>query len=721
MEKLLAGVLLSATTALALPPALQMSGTYHIDWDLTHQVSLVANATDVDTPISQLTYAWTEVERPAGAPAVVFSSASVKTPTVTLGQAGNYVLRLTVSDGAQSSSGLVAINALGQVYSLEPAAFVFPSNGLSLPVNQAQILWVTRNNSAPSQQITVFENGTAVSNLTDVTASPTLRSTFAQPRAGAISRSLLSKIDNPAGGKVYHVENITTTGYSSAGTFPSNGLQVEHLSIASQELSLLYSPVFEVVTSGGDLVSQAIDYSHRSQSYLPDATSYLVKVELATEEYPNYTGEQSQFDDLLAWEMKAPNGYKVGGVVAVNQWHDETATNETGLGIARALVGFFRITLPYGVTVDTLQFSAKVQNQSDAILDSRVSFSIEEENPFDVIVSEGDNLINYMAVLKPGSYWLDAGVLNPAFGDLGYTVNYGWGVSDAHNSAGNFYGAAAQAYVYFYHPPSDSSRVRVTITMPGLYGLYVRATCPQVPNLEGFHFFDMQMEKIVSTIKVNGQVVPEDGFYPAGGVWSAALTLESDPDWGPYLYTWTCVSSSSWTTGESIPASAYSLTTNATGAATFTTTVCGDYEFEVVTRDVNNPYVHLYQSKRFTVRMGHPEITQMNVGVTQENVWEPIDGVVYLAPGTYRFEAYVSDVEFGDLGIPVNYTWSFGGMGSNHGATWQQQDYNGNPDPNGAYVEIMVTMPNLYWLTGMASSPNLPGLEGGFGFDIYVE
>jgi hypothetical protein len=63
------------------------------------------NATIYDAHDDAISYLWEQVS-PA-APAVVFSSTTVEDPTVTIAQAGTYVLRLTIDDGVYGTTGTI--------------------------------------------------------------------------------------------------------------------------------------------------------------------------------------------------------------------------------------------------------------------------------------------------------------------------------------------------------------------------------------------------------------------------------------------------------------------------------------------------------------------------------------------------------------------------------------------------------------------------------------
>lgn len=68
--------------------------------------TLAARVTDDGLPNGTLTFAWSQISGPG---TVTFNHTDIKTPRITFSRAGTYVLRLTVSDGALSSSDDITI------------------------------------------------------------------------------------------------------------------------------------------------------------------------------------------------------------------------------------------------------------------------------------------------------------------------------------------------------------------------------------------------------------------------------------------------------------------------------------------------------------------------------------------------------------------------------------------------------------------------------------
>lgn len=73
-------------------------------------IALAATASDDGKPTSSLTYLWEVLTKPTGATAT-FANAAAEDTTVTVSKAGDYSLRLTVSDGELSATAAVALSA----------------------------------------------------------------------------------------------------------------------------------------------------------------------------------------------------------------------------------------------------------------------------------------------------------------------------------------------------------------------------------------------------------------------------------------------------------------------------------------------------------------------------------------------------------------------------------------------------------------------------------
>lgn len=106
----------------------------------------------------------------------------------------------------------------------------------------------------------------------------------------------------------------------------------------------------------------------------PNSGSYLVLAYVHSEEYPDYTGDPSVYDDQLRWEILPSHGEDITGSVSVNTLHDDWEESEdegtSFLGYSPiAMMGFGVIhSLPDNeVTVDV---EVGVTNIADGILPS---------------------------------------------------------------------------------------------------------------------------------------------------------------------------------------------------------------------------------------------------------------------------------------------------------------------------------------------------------------
>jgi hypothetical protein len=83
---------------------------------------------------------------------------------------------------------------------------------------------------------------------------------------------------------------------------------------------------FLIVTGNGE---EGVEVTGQKTWTLPPGSgSYIVMAYVHSEEYPTYTGSQSEFDDRLRWDIQPMEGDPITGNVSVNTLHDEWAASE---------------------------------------------------------------------------------------------------------------------------------------------------------------------------------------------------------------------------------------------------------------------------------------------------------------------------------------------------------------------------------------------------------
>jgi hypothetical protein len=134
-------------------------------------------------------------------------------------------------------------------------------------------------------------------------------------------------------------------------------------------------PSCEWFTLTGDLEEDAVKTLERTFR-IPAGQSRLAVVALHSDEYPEYTGDSSQYNDILTWEVTPASGPPVSGSVDVNSRHSAWGDGIELNGFDPVCVeGFHTLAAPPGAPMTvTVRLTAK--NISDSILPSTVMVGV---------------------------------------------------------------------------------------------------------------------------------------------------------------------------------------------------------------------------------------------------------------------------------------------------------------------------------------------------------
>ncbi len=129
---------------------------------------------------------------------------------------------------------------------------------------------------------------------------------------------------------------------------------------------------FLIVTGYGDAGVEIT--GEETYTLQPNGGSYLVFAYVHSEEYPVYTGSQSEFDDRLRWDIQPSNGDPITGNVSVNTLHDDWEDSESEgtsfLGYAPIAMMGFGVVYSEPEEVVTIDVEVGVSNIADGALPS---------------------------------------------------------------------------------------------------------------------------------------------------------------------------------------------------------------------------------------------------------------------------------------------------------------------------------------------------------------
>ena len=225
-----------------------------------------------------------------------------------------------------------------------------------------------------------------------------------------------------------------------------------------EQFEMGFSPVDPMDGTGsdwflvtGDLGMGAVKTNFRSYT-IPAGETWRFDVTLHSEEYPDYTGGQSQYNDLLSWSFVPSQGQGLSGSIDVNSRHQHWVTAEQE---ERTLLGFDPVHLEDALTFRAPELTDLVvsvtitaKNVADGILPSTVIIyprpnpplentadETESHNPADAMTRDPINVINGNVTLSERDLFIPAPGIPLAFSrhyhsrgalDAGSPLGGGW-------------------------------------------------------------------------------------------------------------------------------------------------------------------------------------------------------------------------------------------------------------------------------------------------------
>ena len=157
-------------------------------------------------------------------------------------------------------------------------------------------------------------------------------------------------------------------------------------------------PAFESVEVEGDGAAGVRKTKQLTITLPQGERSYMVVIAAYSEEYPQYTGYQSEFDDVVDWKITPAGGTVIEGSKHVNElhgkWQQSAADGTTYLGLSPVAIVKIETIQGKASGTTSVQIELGAKNVSDALLPSTLAAAVV---PVDVILDT--NNIAY----KPGS------------------------------------------------------------------------------------------------------------------------------------------------------------------------------------------------------------------------------------------------------------------------------------------------------------------------------
>lgn len=335
-------------------------------------LTLEAAAQDPDNGPAGLTYLWSTVSGPG---AVTFSDSNQLQTNIQFSQTGTYVLKFEVSDGEASSAALTVVNVLASTQTVPTVQFTAPASGSQLEQNHEFVLWVKAGDTNSNiTTVKLYRNGVLLETKTGNINNDSYLFNWTDAALGAVTFTAVAT--NTQGGS--SAASISLAFYpDSVGAppvlpNPGNPGSPPFVPGSMKSLPLpAFGPLglpeqFNVITLEQIEVSDEQEYTGESGQVA------LVEVVIYSQEYPEYTGENSQYDDVVSWTISPSWGGAKSDTNRVNSLHNKFATSPDN----GALVGYFMVKFPTDPNPANrkLKFNATVQNISDGILDTYVSF-----------------------------------------------------------------------------------------------------------------------------------------------------------------------------------------------------------------------------------------------------------------------------------------------------------------------------------------------------------
>jgi len=353
----------------ANPVFVSAGGSYSVDFPGQDTVQLNGAVKTPKNFSNGLSLLWSKVSGPGS---VVFQDASEAITDATFSVDGLYQLRLTASVSGANVSSDAFVSVEGN--SAPDISFVAPQEGGSYELGSTILLWVNASDDGTIPTVDYYENGA----LLDTTSSPYLLNVTAS-NAGNFTYTAVAN-DNDGNTSSTSVSITVQSSSPPGGGDPGGGnpggsfnepLPGEVNSLGkNEEGPFPGTQILSLITSGeGTQTDQDIFTAN-------EPGNYLIEVIVSSAEYPDYTGDSSEYNDSVSWSFSAPWSGTYSGAHSVNSLHDDFAASSTN----EASVAMYEINFPSDAEGSdlTISFNAAVSNIGDGSYDTSVTFRVSK-------------------------------------------------------------------------------------------------------------------------------------------------------------------------------------------------------------------------------------------------------------------------------------------------------------------------------------------------------
>lgn len=386
-----------------LPPIVTMGPDQTIIWP-TNSVVLGATAEDPDGGPGPLATLWTVESGPSG---VVIANPGATNASATFSQTGDYLFRFEASDGVATRSGLVAAHVTSAAVEPPMVQFIGPADGSTIPMGETLALWVDAADAdGDVAEVRLYRNAVLIGAL----IAPPYVTNWTETALGAVTFSAVAVDDDgnssTANTTVFAYPGGNPPGGGGSGTpGPSPG-KFQQLNVPNPDTGPLEHGTneFTVITYDEDPVTE----QHQIEGAAGEFA--ILEVVVSSAEYPEYTGDQSKYNDMIQWSVAPAWAASRAGTCSVNTLHnkfDQSPTHE-------AVVARFLVCFPDGAN-RTIQFQATVQNVGDGVYDTTVRarmFRVRLED-FGAEESPGETLPTGSAITVAGPILIGGFIILP--------------------------------------------------------------------------------------------------------------------------------------------------------------------------------------------------------------------------------------------------------------------------------------------------------------------
>ena len=415
---------------LNLPPIVGIGPDQTILWP-AHEILLEADAIDPDGGPQPLNVTWTKVSEPGS---ITFGDEQALSTAASFSQPGTYLLQLAATDGPATTTALLVVNVLPSPLPAPMVRFVVPEHQAILDQDSDFVLWIkAADEDGPGiSSVSLYRNGQLIhahpggnlnsylTNWNEAALGAVTFTAVATNDAGVSSSAsiTLSFYPTAVGPPPFFGPGGGGGGAGGGGAGGGGGVPVSAGSFKTlpipEQGPLGFPSEFEVITEDQEEISDEYHYTGEP------GQAVLLEVVVFSEEYPGYTGQQSQYDDVASWTVQPAWASSKSGTHRVNVLHEKFNDDK------EAIVGFFAIRFPTDEDPEKrkLTFKATVQNIADGVLDTSVQFrllpvEIVPDYNRDGMINDEDR--NKVTEEKPFVFWTnddDDSNAEPHYGDI---------------------------------------------------------------------------------------------------------------------------------------------------------------------------------------------------------------------------------------------------------------------------------------------------------------